>query len=111
MAPIWRKARERGTDPGEPIESDDPVAGILAREGLNRSDKARRTPAESLLEAARKIASRHRRNGGFGQRVSCALPTPFQRWFICCILIMLAQTRRSVSGEPRAATSSPFPRA
>jgi len=64
MAPIWRKARERGTDPGEPIESDDPVAGILAREGLdadeiarrlNRSDKARRTPAESLLEAARKI--------------------------------------------------------
>ena len=65
MAPIWRKRRKVEEETGEAVESDNPIAGILAREGLdadeiarrlNRSGKDRGTSLESLLEAARKIA-------------------------------------------------------
>jgi len=61
----WCKGRDRRDADGEGVESDDPVSGIIAREGLdadeiarrlNRGDRTRRTSPESLVEAARKIA-------------------------------------------------------
>jgi len=65
MAPIWRKRRKPEASSGDTVYSDNPVANILAREGLDADEIARRlnrdgknlkTSAESLLEAARKIA-------------------------------------------------------
>lgn len=65
MAPIWRKRRKPEDEAGEFVHSDNPIANILAREGLDADEIARRlnrggkslgTSVEALLEAARKIA-------------------------------------------------------